>query len=231
MALVKFGAGIIQMSGSIAGTTFARNRSGNYARARTKPINPSSSGQQAVRNAMAGMVEYWSQTATQVQRTAWDLYASSVEMLNKFGETIHLSGMNHFVRANSILSRAAAPIVADGPTIFELPSGDGLFTAEASAATQLVSVTFSEDGGWEAEDNGFLHVFVGSPQNPTVNFFAGPWKLGDNIAGAVIPITSPQTFTSPFVLTEDQKVWVYARIQRADGRLSNPFRDDFIVGA
>ncbi|GAI58374.1 unnamed protein product, partial [marine sediment metagenome] len=39
MALVKYGGGITQMSGSIAGNTFARNRYGNYVRSRTKPIN------------------------------------------------------------------------------------------------------------------------------------------------------------------------------------------------
>ena len=44
MALVKYGGGIIQMSGSMAGNTFARNRYGNYMRARTKPVNPNLSG-------------------------------------------------------------------------------------------------------------------------------------------------------------------------------------------
>ncbi|GAH28464.1 unnamed protein product, partial [marine sediment metagenome] len=38
MALVKYGAGIIQMSGSIAGDVHARNRFGNYIRPRTKPV-------------------------------------------------------------------------------------------------------------------------------------------------------------------------------------------------
>ncbi|GAH13494.1 unnamed protein product, partial [marine sediment metagenome] len=49
MSLVKYGGGIVQMSGSIAGNTFARNRYGNYVRARTKPINPNSDRQVVVR--------------------------------------------------------------------------------------------------------------------------------------------------------------------------------------
>ncbi|GAI01350.1 unnamed protein product, partial [marine sediment metagenome] len=40
MALIKYGGGIVQISGSIAGTVFARNKMGNYARPRTKPVNP-----------------------------------------------------------------------------------------------------------------------------------------------------------------------------------------------
>ncbi|GAH50296.1 unnamed protein product, partial [marine sediment metagenome] len=45
MALVKLGGGIVQISGSIAGNTFARNRFGNYMRSRTKPVNPNSTRQ------------------------------------------------------------------------------------------------------------------------------------------------------------------------------------------
>jgi len=80
MALVKFGGGVVGMSGSIAGTTFARNRSGSYARAKTKPINPNTTLQNLVRATFAMLSARWAQTLTEAQRTAWNLYASSVSV-------------------------------------------------------------------------------------------------------------------------------------------------------
>jgi len=100
MALVKYGGGIIQMSGSIAGNTYARNRYGNYARARTKPVNPNSAQQQVIRGAMQELTTRWAQTLTALQRAAWNLYGTNVAMLNKLGETIKLSGFNHYLRSN-----------------------------------------------------------------------------------------------------------------------------------
>lgn len=80
MALVKYGAGIIQMSGSIAGNVHARNRFGNYVRPRTKPVNPNSIRQEAARAIVSYLAEYWHQDLDDVQRNLWDVYAAAVAM-------------------------------------------------------------------------------------------------------------------------------------------------------
>jgi len=67
MALIKFGAGIVQMSGSIAGDVHARNRFGNYVRPRTKPVNPHSIRQEAARAVVSYLAEYWHGNLTDVQ--------------------------------------------------------------------------------------------------------------------------------------------------------------------
>jgi len=231
VALVKYGGGIIQMSGSMAGNTFARNRYGNYVRSKTVPVNPNTTRQQVVRSIIADLVVEWSQTLTAAQRTAWNLYADSVEMLNKLGESIKLSGFNHFCRSNAAIVQAGLTYVAGGPTIFELPEADPTFAVAISAGSQQVSVTFDDGADWAKEVGGGLLISVGSPQNPHVNFFAGPYRYAGKVAGAASPPSSPATIAVPFVCTADQRVWVRARIVRADGRLSSPFRDDCIVGA
>ncbi len=83
MALVKYGGGIVQMSGSIGGDTFARNRYGNYVRARTKPVNPNTTLQQAVRASMSFLTNRWAQTLDAAQRTAWNPYAQNEAMQKK----------------------------------------------------------------------------------------------------------------------------------------------------
>lgn len=227
MALVKYGGGIVQMSGSIAGNTFARNAYGNYVRARTKPANPSSARQQLVRGTIAYLTEYWFQTLTPAQRAAWDAYAAAVKVKNRLGESVNISGFNHFIRSNSLLHRDGQTIVASGPTELSIPDQDVTFAIAISEATQLISVTFDNGLDWANEDGGFMFVFGGTPQPITRNFFGGPWRFADTIDGvALTPPSSPATVTAPFQCTEGQKVWAYARILRADGRVSEPFRGD-----
>ena len=232
MALVQFGAGITKMSGSIAGTTFARNRSGNYARARGIPTNPNTALQQAARSALNILTVRWSQTLTPVQRTAWNLYASSVDMQNRIGEAIQLTGQNHYIRSNCMRIRLAVAPVDDGPVIFELPEADPLFSIAASEATQNITITYDDTLEWDNETGGYLLIFQGSPQNAQRNFFDGPWRFLTAVAGVTgVPVASPKITAVQFAMSEGQHQWCYARILRADGRLSSPFRDESFCAA
>lgn len=232
MALVKFGGGVVQMAGSIGGTTFARNKGGNYARARTKPVNPNTGLQVAVRSALTFLTDRWSSTLTAVQRTAWNLYASSVVMTNRLGESINLSGFNHYIRSNSILKTQGLPLIDDGPTLFEIPEADPTFSAIGTEAGGTISVVFDNTMAWANEDNAFLFVFQGEPQNAQRNFFGGPWRFMNKAVGdSGTPPTSPSVQPVVFAIAEGQHQWVYGRIARADGRLSQPFRADDFTGS
>jgi hypothetical protein len=232
MALVKYGGGIVGASGSIAGTTHARNRFGNYIRARTKPVNPRSTAQSLVRNTLAFLTELWHSTITAPQRTAWGTYAGAIAVKNKLGETIYLTGFNHFVRSNSISKSRLNTYVATGPTTLALPETDPSFVITASVATQLVSIEFDNALPWALEVGAHMFVELGQPQIVTRNFFGGPWKYMNKIAGKVAPAeTSPKTMAPPYTLVLGQKIWAYTRIRRADGRLSNPMVSSCIVAA
>lgn len=232
MALIKFGGGITEMRGSIAGNVYSRNRYGAYVRARTVPVNPQSALQTEVRSSIAALAVRWSSTLTAAQRTAWNLYGSSIAMSNKLGETIFLSGFNHFIRSNLFLERNNLTRVDSGPVIFELPAADPLFAITASEATQIVSYAFDTTLAWANEDDGWLIFEMGSPQNAQRNFFDGPWKHVAAAAGAAAgPPVSPAGPASPYAIAEGQRIWAYARILRADGRLSEPFRADTFCAA
>lgn len=232
MALVKYGGGIIQMSGSIAGNTFARNRYGNYVRAKTKPVNPSTTRQQAVRSFIAELTERWYSTLTIPQREAWKNYADGVAMKNKLGETIKLAGFNHFIRSNTWRLDLGQTIVDDGPVDFTLPDQDGTISIALSAATQLVTVTFNDGLDWCSEDDAGIMILQGRPQNPTRNFFKSPYRGRSAKMGSVaVPIVSPQDYASIWVVAEGHKFWVKFRILRADGRLSEPFTANCIAAA
>lgn len=220
MALVRFGGGIVQASGSIAGNVHARNRFGNYIRPRTKPVNPNSAGQVLMRSIISSLVQRWRVTLTAAQRTAWATYASAIQMSNKLGESINLTGLNHYVRSNSIKLQATYVEVDAGPTVLALPEKDPTLSLVADASDQKLVLTINETLPWFTEPNAFLQVEQGQPQNVTRNFFGGPWKFA-----GVIPTgdVAPHDLTAPFTLVTGQKTWIACRVSRADGRLSEIF--------
>lgn len=232
MALVKYGGGVIQMSGSIAGNTYARNRYGNYVRARTKPVNPNTERQDAIRASVASLTVRWAHTLDATKRAAWGLYASNVAMKNKLGEVVYLSGFNHYIRSNALLLAIGQAIHDDGPTVFELPAQDPLFAITATEAPNEITYTWNSLLDWCAEDGSMILVYEGKPQNPQRNFFAGPWRfLGRTKGVDPGPAVPPSVQPSKFGIAELQHIWCYARISRADGRLSEPFRADTFCAA
>lgn len=234
MALIRYGGGIVQASGSIAGNTFARNRFGNYARSRTTPVNPKSSRQSAARATVMMLAEAWRESPmTQAIRDAWETYADAIAMNNRLGETIHLSGFNHFIRSNAAALAAGLSIVTAAPTTLALPLGDPTLAATGSEATQLLSITFDDTEEWCDLDGAAMSVEMHLPQNASRNFFGGPWRFSAAILGSsTTPPTSPETIAPGFVLVEDQKTTVRARIILDDQRVSNQFgAAPFEVGA
>lgn len=223
--LVKYGAGIIQASGSIAGMTFARNRFGNYVRPRTKPVNPRSDRQSEARVRIQMLAEYWHSAAmSDAERGAWEAYADAVAMKNRLGETINLTGYNHFIRSNASLLAAGGVIVEPGPEEQALPEADETLAVAGDNGTQLLTVAFDIAKLWALETGGYLLVEMGMPQLHTRNFFGGPWRTAAAIAGIdTTGVASPQTMVAPFTLTNNQKIWTRACIIRKDGRASNKF--------
>lgn len=232
MALVKFGAGIIEMRGAIAGTVFSRNRGGNYARAKTTPINPQSDLQSVVRAAMAFLTDRWSQALTANQRAAWNLYGSSVAVLNRLGESTFLSGFNHYIRSNMIRKQIGIAIIDDGPVVFEIPAADPTYAITCSEATQEITHSYDDTMDWANETGAHIFFFQGQPQNPQINFFDGPWRVKGGVNGVTgAPTASPYVGPVAFAVAQFQRQWCYARILRADGRLSEKFRADCFCAA
>lgn len=223
-AQVKFGGGVTAISGSIAGSTFARNRFGYYIRPRTKPVNPRSDRQSAARSKMQLLAAYWSSVAmSAAERGAWVTYAAAIARKNRLGEVMYCTGFNEFIAGNSARMAVGGLLIEAGPTELVLPGADTTIAMTADAGTQLLTVAFDEAQAWALETGGFLSVSMGQPQSVTRNFFGGPYRNAGGIAGIVTTgAQSPATMAAPFTLVTGQKVFAFARIIRADGRTSNP---------
>jgi hypothetical protein len=231
MALVVLPEGT-QVSGSIGGTTYARNRFGAYKRSRSVPVNPSSDRQVLARNRLDSLAVAWSNTLTAAQRDGWNAYAAVVPWLNALGQSVFITGFNHYVRSNSARLNAALARVDDAPAILDVAEAELALTCSASEATQLLTLGFDDTQAWADEDGAFQQVQMGLPQNPGRTFFGGPWRLCAPILGdSMAPPASPVNPAVVFPVQEGQRIWVRTRIGRADGRLSAFAQVNFLCAA
>ena len=216
---------ITQASGSIGGLTASRNRGGMYFRARATPVNPNTPQQQVIRGFVAQLASLWASTLTAAQRLAWEYYAALVYLPDALGEDRNVGGLGMYIRSNVPRLQAALPRVDTGPTIYNLGDyTEPTFTTFA-AATDDFGTTFDNTDAWANEDDSAMLILSSRPQNQTINYFKGPYRYAGKIDGdAITPPTSPATISAAFAFEAAQRIFVQARISRADGRLSTPFR-------
>jgi len=108
VAIVEFGAGVVNIVGSIRGWTFQFTRAGTIVR--TKPIQRKSSTpkQTAEQAAFVTQIQAF-QVLSLGDKVAWDAFAAMTPKENKFGQQKLLTGQNWFVSVNSALARLGLP--------------------------------------------------------------------------------------------------------------------------
>ena len=210
-----------QASGSIAGITYSHNRGGMYTRARVTPTDPSTARQQIMRSAMGVLAPYWGNTLTAVQRDAWTLYGDNVPWTNPLGQTIFLTGQQHFLRTNTVRLQLGAAILDTAPIIFDL----GTFTAptiDAARDVPNVDIAFDNTDAWANADGGFMLGWAGSSVGPGRSFYRGPWRFTFVASGDPVPPASPLTAPVPWPWAAGNLAWMQMRVIQVDGRMSLP---------
>jgi hypothetical protein len=231
MALIRYAEGQ-QRSGSLGSSVYSHNRFGQYIRARSIPVNPNTTRQSAARQALRDLTAAWSGTLTQAQRDQWTAYAAAIPWKNRLGDDTHLTGLAMYLRSNAAIRNAGLSDVDDGPAILTLPAGPTVLTATASEATQNLSVAFDNGEDWAGEDDAALLVHMGIPQGAGRTFFGGPYRYAGKVDGdSLSPPSSPADIAAPFVFQEGQRIWIKARVIRADGRLSDYVAYNFLGSA
>lgn len=230
MALVVLPEGT-QISGSIGGTTYSHNRYGAYKRNRSIPVNPNTDRQVHVRNIVRGLTIRWNTILTQLERDAWETYAGNVTWVNRLGQSVHLTGLNHFVRSNTprVQGPGVGSIIDAAPVIFNLATAELDLSATASEATQDLTIDGDGTGAWIGEAGAWQFFSMGLPQNAAINFFGGPWRLITSTPGAGPP-PFPIVIATAWPFADGQRLWLRSRISRGDGRLSEFAQVNFLAG-
>jgi len=217
-----------EMSGSIAGITASHGAGGQYFRARAIPVNPGTTYQNVIRGAMSSLAIRWANTLTQVQRDAWEVYALAVGHTNPLGDNHKLTGLNWYVACNSPRIQAAVILptvyIDAAPIVFTKADLTPPGIVSATAATEVLSISFTNTDGWATAVGGALLVYCGMPTSPAHVGYKGPYRYSGKIAGAVSAPTSPQPITSAYPFGVGNRVHTYYRAITSDGRISAFFR-------
>jgi hypothetical protein len=220
------------MSGKMGGTVASHNRGGAYFRAKSIPTNPNSTRQQAVRAIMTGLVGYWGETLTVLQRDAWKTYADNTPYNDVLGQSIVMTGQNAFIANNVARQQAGLPAVLDAPVIYD--HGQMVANFIGDVAGDDVVGSFSINSGlldantvnlaMPPDDDGDLLVYFGRPVSVGTNFYKGPYQFYTSA-----PVTSGnaavtlETLTIPdltYPLTVGQRRPVKMVVAYDDGRTS-----------
>lgn len=102
MALIKLTAIVDNISGKLNGTVFAKNKGGNYMRSKSKPSNPRTASQMAVRAQFGAISSAW-KSLTESARSAWRESASNFPYINRLGDSKILSGFALHQKLNTNL--------------------------------------------------------------------------------------------------------------------------------
>jgi hypothetical protein len=136
MASIRFGGGIVDARGSIAGNTFSRNGNGAYLRARVAPVQPNSPAQTQARQLFGARSQAFAQL-TEDQVKAWNDAATGTlgAYTNRLGEPSQYSGAQLFNKINGVRAAFGLDQLDDPPAV------------AATAPIELVDLGISYDAG------------------------------------------------------------------------------------
>jgi hypothetical protein len=233
VSFLKFtvGAIISEMRGTIAATTFTKNRAGAAMRNRVTPINRRSSRQTSQRQILSALSAQW-RGLSAAQRTAWNSASASFPQTDALGQTIFLSGSQLYVRlnANLIVIGQSAITSPPSPVSFAVLTFTSI-TADASAGTISLAFSPTVPAGYS------MCVRATPPMSQGKDFV--PSSAFRQLAVVAAAATSPQAIGAAYVLlfgaitgATDQKIFVELfLVQNASGLAGIPVRGSGIVVA
>lgn len=223
MANILLGGGITDARGSIGGTTFSRNKGGNYIRNRTKPVNPRSPLQNARRATIAYLTRFWSNTLTEDQRTDWRAYAKGTTWTNKLAQVVEINGLAAFVRLNALRRMVGAIIWPDAPTAMG-HAGGVEFTFAAESDTRKIQIDEPTGSFDPTRANSFLAVSMGLPCEPgRIAIPKGFRYIGLIVGKAAPPPDFPFELPAAYTMREGQFITCSCMFQDEWFRVAGPF--------
>lgn len=132
----KFGAIVVDGRGKAGGHVFSKNRGGSYMRTKVTPSNPQTFAQQSTRSSLTAFAQAF-RSLTQAQIAGWNNAVESFKTTNIFGDVKNPSGINLFVRLNTLIALVGGASIDDAP----LPSEVGSLT-DLSATADVSSTSF-----------------------------------------------------------------------------------------
>lgn len=223
---------IVDGRGSIAGTTFSRNRFGLYQRARVAPIQPRTPSQVNNRSLFAAVSRSWNNVLSATQRTNWNAAAASATFFDSLGQPYNPSGKQLYQAAmtNAIQGGlCTVPTSSSSPyTIATIPfTQPAAITGFAIAPiagppAAVLGMSWTDPIGTAQE----VLVYATPPQSPGVSFLRSSlFKfLGHTLANATQPLSIDALYTGVYTAlpASGKRVGIQVRIVDHNSGYASP---------
>lgn len=200
MALIKFGAVIVDSRGSIGGTTIKGTRAGPVMQNKSRPISRYTPAIAIQRARFAELSRDWWNNLDEGQRTDWRALAAANPLANPWGDEFAVTGLDFYIRTNMTLLAIGEIKIADAPanqTVTALATlslavtspndAEITFTATPTPADHvlLIRATPTLSPGINNFDGKFSQLTVGGAGETSPFDIATPWlvKIGEFVAG------------------------------------------------
>jgi hypothetical protein len=121
MAKTLLGAIAAQISGSVGGITYSRNRYGTYIRRRAHPTVSQTTYATGAKSRLGAMSRLWSER-TDAERNAWNNWAANNPVTDKMGQKQVLAGNAAYMMLNGRLAAAGQTLLLTPPIGFSPPA-------------------------------------------------------------------------------------------------------------
>jgi hypothetical protein len=222
MALVRFGGGVADARGSLAGVTFSRSAAGATMRQRVKPVRIRNNATSAARSRFGYLASLWTSTLTDTKRIAWAGWSAGSPWKNALGDPITLKGADAYIRVNGIRALAGLPRLDDPPTALGMAASPGFTITGAVDGTHLSIV--AAPTGWNPLDPlDTLVLFNFPPCNGGRNIAPAGRRYWEKLSGATpVPPTFPMSITTGYTARTGNRMFVECVHVDTQGRVSVP---------
>lgn len=150
---------VTDMTGSIAGTTYQRNRYGLIRRAKPNPSNPQTDRQQARRSFFGSISSGW-RGLTEEQRLGWIALAETAGFIPIFGEPKPQTGNTLYIACNQNLLTVAEDTIEDAVDPPSFPATTDLEFDELDATHMAINQHFAATPADQVPDDFDLAIFI-----------------------------------------------------------------------
>jgi len=214
MALVKYGIIAADVRGSVGAVVFSRNAAGAIMRKRTTPTYPGTERQTNAASLLSTVINDWKVTLTTPQRDAWNALAAITSLPNKLGEQFTPSGLNLFVKANTMLDHVGTAHVTTPPVAAVAPTPQFSMSYHHTQGVKVDGI-----GNWDNSAAGsiFVQSFLSGPLSQ--NYYKGPYTGAGIVAFAAFDAL-PLVLNPTGVLVANTRCHYRFRAIHDDGSVS-----------
>jgi hypothetical protein len=177
-----------EIRGSVNGVTYARNRFGQYARAKASPVQPRTPAQTERRAQLTVLSQRW-RGLPETNRAEWRAFGDELTRSDTLGLTYRLTGLQAYLQVNLWRALLGLAPIDNPPAQLAAPSPISVTELLYDPANDELEIEFSP-----ATYTGALAIWATAPFSRGINFVA-PSRY------RIISILKPATFggaiTSP----------------------------------